>query len=385
MKRDPADTEYLAGTPARRMRALILKESLQVVRDPSSILIAFVLPLLLLFLYGYGLSLDADDLQVGLVMEHATPESESLAHAFVQSPFFEVRMATNRQELEAEIASGRLRGMIVIPATFSQDLRNVDTSTPLQIITDGSEPNTAGLLQNYASGVWLAWLDQQAREQGIAIRPPIETIPRVWYNPELRSRNFLVPGSIAIIMTIIGVLLTSLVIAREWERGTMEAMMATPVGIVEILAGKLIPYFILGMGAMAVCVVTAVTVFAVPLRGSLLALILVSSVFLLAALGQGLLISSATRNQFVAAQAALISGFLPAVLLSGFIFEISSMPWPIQWLTRIVAARYLVTSMQTIFLVGDVWALLIPNLLAMAAIALFFFVMTGRMTVKRLD
>ncbi|MCC6142539.1 MAG: ABC transporter permease, partial [Candidatus Hydrogenedentes bacterium] len=286
MKRN-IDPRLAAGRPIRRMSALILKESLQVVRDPSSILIAFVLPLILLFLYGNGLSLDADDLKVGLVVEDTSAEADSLAQTFLHSPWFDCRVARNRQQFEVDLSAGRLRGLIVIPARFADDLLADGRQAPLQVIADGSEPNTAGLLQNYANGVWSSWMEQYARERGFVAELPITVVPRVWYNPELRSRNFLVPGSIAIIMTIIGVLLTSLVVAREWERGTMEALMATPVGIAEILAGKLIPYFLLGMGAMAVCVVTAVTIFGVPLRGSLLALSSVSSVFLLAALGQG--------------------------------------------------------------------------------------------------
>jgi len=186
-------------------------------------------------------------------------------------------------------------------------------------------------------------------------------------------------------MTIIGTLLTALVVAREWERGTMEALMSTPIGILELMAGKLTPYYLLGMGSMAVCVAVSVTVFDLPFRGSVFALVLVSSVFLIAMLALGLLISTVSRNQFVASQIALVVGFLPSFLLSGFVFEIGSMPEPIQWLTRIIPARYFVSCLQTIFLAGDVRSVLAPNTLALCAIAAVLVALVALKTSKRLD
>jgi ABC-2 type transport system permease protein len=209
--------------------------------------------------------------------------------------------------------------------------------------------------------------------------------PRVWFNPQLRSRNFLVPGLIAIIMTLTGTLLTALVVAREWERGTMEALLATQTGLLELLAGKLVPYFVLGMSGMALSVAMAVFLFGVPIRGSLLLLFGIAAVFLTGALGMGLLISTVTRNQFVAGQVAIVSAFLPAFMLSGFVFEISSMPMWIQWLTHIVAARYFVTILQTLFLAGNVWSVILPNLLALLLIAAVFLGLTAARTRKRLD
>jgi ABC-2 type transport system permease protein len=213
----------------------------------------------------------------------------------------------------------------------------------------------------------------------------VQLQPRFWYNEELESRNFLIPGSLALIMTLIGTLLTALVVAREWERGTMEAMMSTPVTIFELLIGKIIPYFILGMASMTMCVIIAVVQYQVPLRGSFLVLAFVSGVFLFAALGLGLLISTLSRNQFVAAEASQVAAFLPAFMLSGFIFEISSMPTPIQILSSIVPARYFVSSLQTLFLVGNVWPLLIFNLFPMLLVGLILFFITARISVKRLD
>lgn len=373
------------GGAARRLRALIWKESLQIVRDPSSVLIAFVLPPVLLFLYGFALSLDVEQVPVALVVEDDSPEARSFADAFRASRYFDARLGADRREFTDELVRGTLRGIVVIPETFSQDLAKAGQAAPVQVIADGSEPNTANFVQNYVQGLWSNWFAQRALEQGAPVFQPVRLSPRVWYNEELESRNYLVPGSIGIVLTMIGTMLTALVVSREWERGTMEALMATPVGRLEIVLGKLLPYYLLGIGSLAVCWVLAVTVFDVPFRGSLAALFLASSLFLLSALTTGLFISTVSRNQFVAAQSALLAGFLPAFLLSGFVFEISSMPLPIRIVTHIVPARYYVACLQTIFLAGDVWAVLLPNMAGMAAITAVLLLVTLRKTTKRLD
>jgi ABC-2 type transport system permease protein len=300
-----------------------------------------------------------------------------------------VRLARHRAEVEDDLVSGRLKAVVVLAADFAQRLGRGETA-PVQIIVDGSDPNTAGLAQNYAQGVWANWLQQEAVAGGsLADRPrataPIVAEPRYWYNQEIESRAFLLPGSLAIIMSLIGTMLTALVVAREWERGTMEALMAAPVGAAEFLLGKIIPYFVLGMIAMGLASVTAVAVFAVPFRGSLLALVVLSAAFLGAMLPLGLLISTLTKNQFAASQAALISAFLPAFELSGFIFEIDSMPLPLRLLTRILPARYFVSSLQTLFLVGDVGHVLYPDILALLAMALLLSVLLVRSTRMRLE
>ena len=377
----------MTSASLRRMRGLIRKEIAQVVRDPSSILIAFVLPAVLLFLFGYGVSLDANHVRIGVVLENTTPEAQSLAAAFKNSRYFETHIGRDRREFEEDLVAGKLRGMVVVPATFTETLRSGDPSTSIQIIADGSEPNTASFVQNYVQGVFSNWLIQQSFDvaRPDVVTPPVATEPRIWFNPQLQSRWFLLPGSIAIIMTIIGTLLTALVVAREWERGTMEALMATPIGIVELLVGKLTPYYLLGMGSMAVCVIASVTIFDLPFRGSIFALVFVSSVFLIAMLALGLLISTVSKNQFVASQIALVVGFLPSFLLSGFVFEITSMPLPIQILTRLIPARYFVTCLQTIFLAGDIPSVLVPNTAALAIIAIVLMVLVARKTTKRLD
>jgi ABC-2 type transport system permease protein len=370
----------------RRLVALIRKESLQIFRDPSAILIAFVLPLILLFIFGYGVNLDSNRVKIGLVLEERTPDIVSLAAAFTNSRFLEVAIGPDRRVFEEDLLAGRLRGIVVVPQDFSAQAILGNQPAVVQVIADGSEPNIASFVQNYARGVVEVWLEHQAEDRGRERRASSITVEsRFWYNPQLKSRNFLLPGSIAIVMTLIGTMLTALVIAREWERGTMEAMMATPISILQILLGKLIPYFVLGIGSMTVCWLIATLWYGVPFRGSFLALLAATTVFLLGALGQGLLISSAAKDQFVASQAAIMSAFLPAFMLSGFIFEISSMPAPIQLLTYLFTARYFVTSLQTLFLVGDVWTLLLASMAAMGAIALIFFLLTARRTRKRLD
>nr|WP_058325074.1 ABC transporter permease [Sinorhizobium sp. GL28] len=367
---------------ARRFAALVRKESYQIVRDPSSILIAFVLPMILLFLFGYGVSLDTTQTRVGLVIEEEAPLTRDLAAGFQASRYFKVTVGRDRREFEEDLVLGRVRGIVVIPAAFTTDYAAGRHPT-VQVLVDGSDPNTANFVQNYAQATLANWERQRLSDS--AGRPPaISAEQRFWFNPELTSRNFLVPGSIAIVMTLVGTLLTSLVVAREWERGTMEAMMATPVSAAELLAGKLLPYFILGLTSMTLCVLLAVFLFGVPFRGSIAALYALSATFLMPALGQGLLISAATKNQFLASQLALISAFLPAFLLSGFLFEINSMPTVIQWITLIVPARYLIPSLQTVFLAGDIWPMFTRAIAVMLLIGCVFFALAARSTRKRI-
>lgn len=377
----------------RRLWGLVRKESLQVVRDPSTLLIAFVLPTILLFLFAYAVSLDVKKVRLGLVVEGDGPATRELAAAFAATRYFDVTPARHRREVEPGLVAGTLRGMVVIPQDF--DRRVVASSRAafeahkppdLQVITDGSSPNTASFVSGYAEGVVAGWWRDRLARSGRAVSgPPVVLEPRIWFNPEVESRRFLVPGAIAIVMTTIGTLLTALVVAREWERGTMEALISTPAGIFEILLGKLLPYFALGLLATLGCGLLSIHVFQVPLRGSWGALFLLSCAFLMPALGQGLLISAVARNQFVAAQVAVFSGFLPSFLLSGFLFEIESMPAAIRAITYAVPARYFVSSLQTVFLAGDVWAQFARDVLSMLAVGAIFFALTAANTHKRLD
>jgi ABC-2 type transport system permease protein len=373
----------------RRVAGLIRKESLQILRDPSSFLIAGVLPLLLVFIFAFGVTLDLRWVPIGVVVEQSSPEADSFLASFRNSRYFGVRLARHRAEVEEDLVSGRLKGVVVLAADFSERLGRGDTA-PVQVIVDGSDPNTAGLVQNYVQNLWANWGQQESvSNDDLANRPkaaPLVTAePRVWFNPELNSQDGLLPGAVGIILSLIGTLLTSLVVAREWERGTMEALLATPVTPGELLVAKVVPYFALGMLAMALSAAVTVFGFGVPFRGSVLALSALSSAYLMVMLGLGLLISTVTKNQFAASEVALISAFLPAFELSGFIFEIDSMPAPIRLLTGVFPARYFVTSLQTIFLTGDVASVLVPNGLVLLAMAAGLFVALTRATRVRLE
>lgn len=367
-----------------RFWAYFKKEGKQIMRDPSTFLIAFILPLIMMFIFGYGVSLDADKVPLGLLLEDTSPTARSLENAFLGTTYFDVKTSYNRSAIEEDLTGGRVRGIVVISQDFSKNLLN-GVETPIQVLLDGSEPNTARFVLNYAAGVVNNWVKQQKDEGKSFLTPPLVAVPRIWFNDSLESRYVLLPGSIAIIMTLIGTLLTALVVAREWERGTMEAVMATPLRISEMLLAKLVPYYLLGMCAMILCVFLTVVLFQVPFRGSYFILFISTSIFLLAALGIGLVVSSTTRNQFVASQIAIIIGFLPAFMLSGFIFEISSMPWIIQMMTYIFPPRYFVTILQSSFLSGTTWALILPSLLIMSLIASLFLGISALKMVKRID
>ena len=375
----------MSSLSARRLWALCRKESYQIVRDPSSILIAFIMPVLLLFVLGYAVNLDVDHLRVGLLREDNGAPAISLAKTLAANPSIALKAGRSRSELMAALEQGKLRGIIIIPNDFSRKLAEQGAEARLQLLIDGAEPNTAQFVSSYVQGIWENWLRQRQTEQGANHRPTIEILSRTWYNESNVSRNFLVPGSIAVVMTIIGALLTSLVVAREWERGTMEALLASPVTRLELLLSKILPYYLLGMAACWICLLVAVYNMGVPFRGSQLMLYVVSSLLLGCALGMGLFLSTVMRNQFNAAQAALTAAFLPAVMLSGFVYEIASMPLPLQWLTRIIPARYYASSLQTLFQAGTLMELLWPNLLCLLLLSLFWLGLTALKSRRTLE
>ena len=368
----------------RRIRALVIKETLQVARDPSSLIVAFVLPALLLFLFGFGISFDATRVKVGLVIEEPGPETAWFLASLANTPFFDVRQSSDRRAFVDDLAAGNINGIIVLAGDFAERLARGDTAG-IQVITDGSDPNTAGLVNGYLQGAWQSWQDQRALGSANSASGQIAVVSRFWFNPELESRRFLIPGSISMIEMMIGTLLTALVVSREWERGTMEALLATPVSNIEFIIGKLVPNFALGMCAMGVCVLAALFLFDVPLRGSIFSLFGFTAVFLSVALSLGLLISTVARTQFLASQIAMMVAYLPAVYFSGFLFEIASMPAPLRAFAAIVPAKYYVQGLQTIFLAGDIGAVLLPASAVLAGMAVLLFALTARKTRKRLD
>lgn len=436
--------------------ALIRKEFAQIVRDPSSYLIALVLPALFIFLFGYGISLDPATLRLGIVDQSRTMSSRALVEDFAHSPWFEITEFASAADAATAMRESRVQGFVCIredyervlshraagaahtatpsvaesatttataafpadagggmdadasgistapvntggssrspgteagdalstPATRSSAVyapeRAVDdTQAVLQLVVDGTEPNTASFLQGYAQGLISLHTLELAKERGLTT-PGITIVDRFWYNPSARSVNFLVPGSITVIMTLIGTLLTSLVFAREWERGTMEAMLATPASRGQLILGKLVPYFALGMFGLFLCTALAILVFDVPFRGSYAALFLISSVFMLCALGQGLLISVHMKGQLVAAEAGLFSGFLPALLLSGFVFDLDSMPPVLQWIAQLLPATHFNFCLRTLFLAGSVPDVLVPRTLCLLALAVLLTALVYR-------
>jgi ABC-2 type transport system permease protein len=369
----------------RRLRALCRKETWQILRDPSSNLIAFVLPVVMLFIFGYGINLDSTAVDIGLVLEDKSPEARRFADNLYGSPYFVVHTTQTRAEIEQALIEGRVRGFVVVPTDFAQKLKRPSDTAPLLVVADGSEPNTASFVQNYVSGAWNGWTLQRATERGETPPASISIEPRFWFNPSAESRNFLIPGSITIIMTVIGALLTSLVVAREWERGTMEALLASPVTRTELLLSKVLPYYALGIVSLFLCVSVAVFILRVPFRGSLLVLWAIGSLFLASGLGLGLLLSTVLRNQFNAAQAALNAAFLPAIMLSGFLFEIRSMPAVIQAITYLIPARYFVTAMQTLFQAGNVAPVLLRSGMFLVVAGSFFIGLTALKTNRRME
>ena len=367
-----------------RLRGLLRKEALQILRDPSSIAIAFVMPLILLLIFGYGVSLDAKQVPLALVVEQPNRDTASFSSSFFQSPYFAPVRFASVQEAEEAVQARAVYGLVWLRSDFSRQMVSTGNA-PIGVIVNGVDANNARIIEGYLQQVWSGWRAKVAAAQGLPLKIPVKLDVRVWFNPSVTSTDFLVPGLIAIIMTLTGALLTAMVVAREWERGTMEALLVTPASIHEIIASKLLPYFVLGMGGMVTSLAMAVFLFAVPLRGSLWLLLASSSAFLFCALGMGLLISTVSRNQFIAGQIAITATFLPAYVLSGFVFDINSMPAPIRLITHIVAARYFVTIAQSIFLAGNVWPVVLPNIFALLIMAALFLTLARRSVRKSLE
>lgn len=368
----------------RTLRALIIKEFYQILRDPSSILIAFVLPLMLLLIYMYGVNLDTVKLTLGLKVDDPSQQVVTLVDSFRNNKFITPFVYENPQKMYDDLTGSKLRGIVVIPNDFSSKLDRNETAT-VQVITDGSEVNLANYAQNYTRTILAQWLNYSSKYQK---RTPPELIrldTRYWYNQDINSHYFILPGSLCVTMTLIGMLLTALVIAREWERGTMEALLTTKVTKIQLVLGKYIPYFILGMMSMAFSVFMCISVFQIPFRGSLLVLFGFSALFLFTAMGQGLLISTILKNQFTASQAALVAGFLPALMLSGLVFPINSMPMPLQILSSVIPARYFVSCIQSEFMAGTVPEIIIPNCILMGVLGLLLFFAVYSKTEMRLE
>ncbi len=363
--------------------ALIKKEIKQILRDPSSIVIAFVLPIISISIYMYGINLDSVKITMGIKNDDNSPEVATLVKSFGHSKYVNSINFDNMEDIKTAVLSSKIKGAIVIPNDFSTNLSR-NHRADLLVITDGSEVNTANYVQSYALAISNQWL-LRGKYRGLVQKPLINIENRTWYNPDLNSHHFIVPGSIAITMTLIGILLTSLVIAREWERGTMEALLSTKVRAIHIVLGKYIPYFVLGMLSTAFNMFLCVCVFQIPFRGSYLMFFLISGVFLFTSLGIGLMISTALKNQFMASMVSISVGFMPALMLSGLLFPINSMPTFFQYLTMIIPPRYYISFIESEFMAGGVNEIRLANAFYLTVLGLLLFAGVYKKTQMRLE
>jgi ABC-2 type transport system permease protein len=374
----------VAGFRWHRLWAMARKEAIQLRRDVRSLILAFLLPVLLLVLFGYAITWDVRDIRTAVLNQDHSANARELLDAFRASGYFTLSRQLSRSAQIAPLLDGAsVQLVLVIPPDFSTNL-NAGRPATLQAIVDGSDANTATIILGYTRAIVRTY-SLKVQLQGRSVAIPLRAEDRVWYNEELASRNMIVPGLVAVIMMIIAAMLTSLTIAREWERGTMEQLAATPVSRLEVVLGKLLPYVAIGLIDVVLTSLLGVFLFGVPFRGSPVLFMGLSALFLIGALGLGIVISALGRSQLLATQVAMIATFLPGFVLSGFMFSISVMPKPLQLITYLVPARYFLVVTRGIFLKGvGIEVLYVQGLLmiAFAALGLFFAVRAFR---KELD
>jgi ABC-2 type transport system permease protein len=370
---------------ARRTWALIRKEGRQVVRDPSSFAIGVVLPVMLILLFGFGLSLDVKNVPIAVVIESPSSQASEIAASFQLSPYFETHITPSMADAQALVRADKVDGIVRLQSDFARRAANGDAS--IQLVVNGIDGNTARIIEAYAEAA-IAQSAARATAEGqddptdAGGQAVVES--QLWFNSANDSRYFLVPGLIVLIVTLIGAFMTSMVVAREWERGTFEALFVTPVRTDEILISKIVPYFLLGMGGLLLCMASARFLFDVPFRGSFVTLMGVSMLYLLVSVATGLLISSTLKSQFLASQVTLVATFMPALMLSGFIYDLRSVPPAIRLVSYLVPARYYVSLLQTMFLAGDVWGVILPNAAVLTLVAVVMLALTRRATRKLL-
>jgi ABC-2 type transport system permease protein len=367
----------------RRILALVKKETRQMIRDPATIAVGVVLPVILILLFGFGLSLDVKNVPLAVVLEDSSAPAQSLLSAFALSPYFRLQVVYSTQAAERLMIRRRVDGILTIPADFARRFGAGDAQ--VQLLVHGSDANRARIIESYVDGAIGVWSARQSVAKGTAASGgPVAIESRMWFNSANDSHYFLVPGLIVLVMTLIGAFLTAMVVAREWERGTFEALFVTPVRSGEILLGKTVPYFGLGVLGLLLCVAAGKFLFHVPIVGSLAVLVAGSMLYVLVALGIGLLISSYFRNQLVASQLTMLATFMPALMLSGFLFDLRSMPAAIRAITYLLPARYYVALLQTTFLAGNVWPVILPNAAALALMVALLGYASRAVTHKRL-
>lgn len=370
----------------RRLYALTRKEVRQLLRDKSNLAIGLLLPVILILIFGYGLSLDVKNAPIAVVMDDSSSTAMEAVVGLQLSPFLSPVMLTSMQEAEAMMLTREVDGIVRVPSTYSSDWAAGHAS--IQVIVHGAEASRASIILNYVTATLAQQASRNADRLGGVSQGGlgyIDVESRLWFNESNTSTWYLVPGLIVLIITLVGAFLTALVMAREWERGTFEALFVSPVKPVEILLAKLIPYFCVGIIGLTMCLVTARFLFGVPMEGSLLVLLFASVLYLLVALGIGLLISSVTKNQFMASQVSLLISLLPVLMLSGFMFDLRNVPTPISIVGHLFPATHFMALIKTLMLAGNVWPQIIYECSILIAYAVLFIGLARLVTRKRLD
>ena len=373
----------------RRIKALTKKEFIQMRRDVRSLLAALAIPLIMIFLFGYALSLDLDRIPTLIYDQDQTPTSREFIRLLGNSRYFTlVAFADRPAEVDRALVRGRVLIALIIPQGFTAAVKE-GRRAPVQTILDGSDSNTASIASGYFANVAARYniqlQEQRIRQAGLRMADmPLELRLRIWFNPEMKSRNFIIPGLSAVILMAICVLMTSLTVSKERETGTLEQLISTPISSTELLIGKMLPYLAVGLVDLFLIVGAGVWIFGVPLRGSFLDLLLVSLIFLIGTLSWGLFLSVTAKTQMQASQMAMLSAFLPSFLLSGFIYPIENMPVALQAITYLIPARYYVEILKGIFLKGVRLHLLWPQVLALSVYAFLVLNLARRKFTKRL-
>jgi ABC-2 type transport system permease protein len=371
----------------KRLIAISRKEFLHIRRDMRSLLFSFLIPFVLLLLFGYALSLDIKNIPFSVLDYNNSAASREFVSGFSQSGYFDLKGYLNSEsELKNTIDSGKSLAVIVIPPDFEKNLKASNKVT-VQTIIDGTNSNKASIALGYINAISQSYSTRIFTEDKILkeMKAPLRSETRVWYNEKLESRNFIIPGLIAIIMLIIASLLTSQVVSREWENGTMEQLIVSPIKPIELIIGKLLPYFIIGMIDLSAIIILGKTLFKVYLRGNILLLFVLSSLFMIGALGMGITISIIAKSQVVSYQLALLTSFLPSYILSGLVFPISSMPKIIQYITYLVPAKYFIIILRGIYLKANTFFILALDVLYLGVFALLMFIIANFKLVKKLD
>ncbi|WP_236173588.1 ABC transporter permease [Pseudomonas pseudonitroreducens] len=374
-----------AGGFWRRLASLTRKEVRQLVRDRSNLLIGIGLPIALILIFGYGLSLDVKRAIVAIVLDDPSPVARDVAAGISRTEYLEPHLVRSYAEGEKLMRAREVDAVVQFPSDFTRNLN--DGHAQIQVLVQGSDATRAASVSTYVSSALAGYAEKQAdRGAGSASQTGAVTIvQRMWFNAANTSTWYLVPGLIVLIMTLVGAFLTALVMAREWERGTLEALFVTPVRPVEILLAKIIPCFGIGMIGLALCLLAARFLFDVPIYGSFIVLVIASMLYMLVALGIGLLISAVTKNQFLASQIALLASFLPAMMLSGFIFDLRNVPTAIRVIGNLLPATYFMELVKSLFLAGDFWPMIFKNCAILAAYAVALLGLARLVTRKRLD